>query len=337
VAPRKLILENFQSPGDIVMLTAAVRDLHLCYPGRFLTDVRTSCPDLWWKNPHVTPIASDDPEAETIRCHYPLIHKSNQTPYHFLHGFTHFLNDRLGLRVQPTAFKGDIHLVDEERAWFQQVEETHGTCRPFWLLVSGGKRDYTVKWWSPARMQRVVDHFLGRIEFVQVGEADHHHPPLRRVVDLRGQTTLRQLVRLVYYSQGLISPISLLMHLAAAVEVRPGMPKNRPCVVIAGGREPPVWFSYPHHQVLHRVGALRCCDDGGCWKSRVVPLGDGDRKDRPDQLCVDPVGTLPRCMDMITADDVIRAVESYFEGGAVAYLGAADSERTLWHETMNAS
>jgi hypothetical protein len=25
---RKLILKNFQSPGDIVMLTAAVRDLH---------------------------------------------------------------------------------------------------------------------------------------------------------------------------------------------------------------------------------------------------------------------------------------------------------------------
>ena len=32
---RKLILRNFQSPGDIVMLTAAVRDLHRCYPGRY--------------------------------------------------------------------------------------------------------------------------------------------------------------------------------------------------------------------------------------------------------------------------------------------------------------
>ncbi len=28
---QKLILRNFQSPGDIVMLTAAVRDLHLTW------------------------------------------------------------------------------------------------------------------------------------------------------------------------------------------------------------------------------------------------------------------------------------------------------------------
>ena len=33
MAPEKLILRNFQSPGDIVMLTAAVRDLHRAYPG----------------------------------------------------------------------------------------------------------------------------------------------------------------------------------------------------------------------------------------------------------------------------------------------------------------
>jgi hypothetical protein len=44
--PRRLILRNFQSPGDIVMLTAAVRDLHRAHPGELLADVRTSCPDL---------------------------------------------------------------------------------------------------------------------------------------------------------------------------------------------------------------------------------------------------------------------------------------------------
>ena len=49
----KLILLNFQSPGDIVMLTAAVRDLHQCCPGQFLTDVRTPCPSLWENNPHL--------------------------------------------------------------------------------------------------------------------------------------------------------------------------------------------------------------------------------------------------------------------------------------------
>ena len=48
---RKLILRNFQPPGGIVMPTAAVRDLHKCCPGQFLTDGRTPCAGLWENNP----------------------------------------------------------------------------------------------------------------------------------------------------------------------------------------------------------------------------------------------------------------------------------------------
>ena len=197
----------------------------------------------------------------------------------------------------------------------------------------------------------VVERFAGRILFAQVGEAGHHHPALRGVLDLRGRTDLRQLVRLVHHAQGMLCPVTLLMHLAAAVEVGPGMPRNRPCVVVAGGREPAQWEAYPHHQYLHTNGALRCCDNGGCWKSRVVPVGDGDGKDAPENLCVDVVHQwdpalsfirrahepvpahaaadapwrettdfLPRCMDLISEEDVIRRIELYFDGGAVDYL-----------------
>jgi ADP-heptose:LPS heptosyltransferase len=316
----KLILRNFQSAGDIVMLTAAVRDLHRCYPGRFLTDVRTSCSDLWMGNPWLTPLEESDPSVRVVDCHYPIIHQANTTPYHFLFGFIEYLNDLLELRIRPTEFRGDVHLTAEEKEWFARVEDAKGSARPYWLFASGGKWDYTIKWWDPARYQEVVDHFRDRIDFVQVGESHHHHPPIQGVVDLRGKTGLRQLVRLVYHAQGAISAVSVLMHLAAAVETKPGLSKNRPCVVVAGGREPPHFTAYPHHQVLHTVGALRCCDDGGCWRSRTLPLGDGDEKDSADALCLDVVGTLPRCMHMITAAEVIRRIESYFEGGALSYL-----------------
>jgi len=302
------------------MLTAAVRDLHLTYPRTFVTDVRTSCPAIWDNNPYITPLREGDPGVEVIDCEYPLVHRSNQAPYHFIHGFIDDLNKRLGLQVQPTAFRGDVHISALEKTWFSQVEEITGQAVPFWIVISGGKRDYTTKWWDVRRYQEVVDHFQGRILFVQVGEAGHPHPPLRNVIDLRGRTDLRQLIRLAYHSQGVLCPVTLLMHLAAAVECRPGMPRNRPCVVVAGGREPPHWEAYPHHQFIHRAGTLLCCDDGGCWKSRVVPLGDGDDKDLPENCCVDVVGTLPRCMHMITAADVIRAIEVYFKGGAVQYL-----------------
>jgi ADP-heptose:LPS heptosyltransferase len=299
------------------MLTAAVRDLHRCHPGEFLTDVRTSCPDLWDHNPHLTPLDEHDPDVTVVDCHYPLIHRSNQEPRHFLDGFVEYLNEQLGLRIRVTDFKGDIHISQAEKDWFLEVETQKGPAQPFWLFASGGKFDYTAKWWDPHRYQQVVDHFKGRLLFVQVGENHHHHPRVEGTVDLRGQTSHRQLVRLMYHAQGAVSAVSLLMHLAAAVEVKPGMPLNRPCVVIAGGREPPHFTAYPHHQFIHTVGALRCCDNGGCWKSRTVPLGDGDAHDRPEALCVDVVGTLPRCMDMISADDVIARIEMYFRGGAL--------------------
>ena len=48
---RKLLLKCQFAPGDIVMMTAAVRDLHRCYPRKFVTDVRTLCPGIWENNP----------------------------------------------------------------------------------------------------------------------------------------------------------------------------------------------------------------------------------------------------------------------------------------------
>jgi len=306
---RKIIFKNGFSPGDVVMLTAAVRDLHCCYPGRFATDVRTACPELWENNPYLTPLSEADPGVELLECAYPLIDRCNEAPYHCLHGFIEFLNERLGLAVKPTIFKGDIHLSDLEKSWYSQVHELTGEDIPFWIVAAGGKYDATIKWWETRRYQAVVDHFRGKIQFVQVGELGHHHPKLEGVIDLRGQTSLRELVRLVYHAQGVLCPVTALMHLAAAVEVKSGNPGQRACVVIAGGREPAHWEAYPGHQFLHTNGALPCCATGGCWKDRTVRLGDGDERDQPDHLCVDVIGGLPHCMDLITSAEVIGRIE----------------------------
>src|SRR5262249_10297388 len=152
----------------------------------------------------VTSLEEQDPGAETVECSYPLINKSNDTPYHCLHGFIEFLNERLGIRIRPTAFKGDIHLSGQEKAWYSQVHELTRNDIPFWIVAAGGKYDITIKWWSSERYQQVVDHFRGKIQFVQVGGYGDHHPALAGAIDLRGQTTLRELIRLVYHSQGVL-------------------------------------------------------------------------------------------------------------------------------------
>lgn len=313
----------------MVLLTAAVRDLHKCFPNEFLTAVDKNYPEIWANNPYITPCEKLVGEIEIINCSYPLIHHSNALPRHAVEGFTSFLSSVLKTPITPTAFGGDFHLSPVEKEWASQVQEIVGLSIPFWIVVAGGKLDVTIKWWSHTRYQQVVDAFRGRIQFVQIGLDNDHHPKLEGVIDLCGKTSLRQLIRLVYHSQGVLCPVSLAMHLAAAVEMKEHIPKNRPCVVVAGGREPSQWVGYPHHQVIFTNGALLCCDNGGCWKSRILPLGDGSEHDKLDHLCVDLIRAetaLPRCMAMITAGDVIRRIEMYFEGGAVRYLYAQEAE-----------
>lgn len=304
------------------MLTATVRDLHKAYPHQFQTDVRSSADDLWKHNPYITPLREADAGVEVLDMHYPLIHESNTRPLHFIHGYPDFLERRLSLRIPVTRFSGDIHLTDSEKS---SPPDHLGIPegQRFWIIVAGGKYDFTAKWWNPASYQAVVDHFRGKIQFVQCGEAGHWHPRLSGVIDLVSRTGLRDFIRLMHFAHGVVCPVTFAMHLAAAVDSRPDRPKHRACVVIAGGREPAHWEAYPHHQFLSTNGALPCCSDGGCWKSRCQKVGDGDRKDFED-LCESPVEvtaglSIPKCMNMITVEDVIRRIEIYFEGGVFQY------------------
>jgi hypothetical protein len=71
-----------------------------------------------------------------------------------------------------------------------------------------------------------------------------------------------------------------------------------------------------------KAQALPCWKEKpGCWRSRVVPLGDGDSKDR-DSLCWLPVVRgeehVPQCMATISAEEVASAVMAYYEGGRIA-------------------
>ena len=189
--------------------------------------------------------------------------------------------------------------------------------------MAGGKFDFTNKWWSPDYYQEVVNHFENKITFIQCGEQHHWHPRLEGVVDFIGKTDLRQFIRLIHHSSGVVCPITFAMHAAAAIPTKDKSLVNRPCVVIAGGREPSQWEKYPHHRFLETNGALKCCGNGGCWKSRCNKVDDDD--DKNNNLCIYPVKlpnrtlSISKCMDMIKPKDVIRSIEMYYEGGVLEY------------------
>lgn len=298
--PIPLILENRQSPGDIVVMTGVMRELHRQYPGRFVTDVRTPAGELWAHNQHVTRIA----DGITMPITYEGIHQSNQSGKHFMQAMADDLAATLelpGLAIDDP--RGDIHLSDTERTEFPFEPP-----EPYWLVCSGVKSDYTAKAWP--YYQSVISNLISKINFVQVGQLGHDsglthtHAPLDGVaVNLLGRTNHRDLIHLVAHSSGVLCGVTYLMHLAAAF--------RKPCVVVAGGREPVAWnaYNYPGFHLLHTVGGvadLDCCATGGCWKSRVVPLGDGNEKNR--DLCLHPADGVGQCMRLITAETVTQTI-----------------------------
>ena len=318
---RKIVFINHQSLGDIAVLTAAVRDLMTQHGDKFIVDAQTNAPGLWDHNPHLTPLDRNDPDVETVEANYPLIQKSNTYPVHFMHSFREHMEGLFGVRIEPGEWAGSIYISPEEMSWYSVVYEALGRDVPYWIIDAGYKRDFTAKQWDFRRYQEIIDS-CPDLTFVQIGiggDQHHIHPQLTgdNLIDLVGKTDDRQLVRLVYNAFGVVTPVSSPMVLAYLIPPHPRFKRNsRACVVLSGGREPNTWQQGPNQQMIHTCGMLPCCDRGGCWKSRVVPLNDGDEKDQ--SLCQYPVELdngqiIPKCMDMISAQDVIRLIRQYMD------------------------
>ena len=309
--PRKLILKVNISPGDIMTLTAAIEALHRSYPKSFVTDVRTPVPAIFENNPWITSIEDGDPDAEVVNMEYPSINMSNQTAESFIDGYTWHLEDYLRMPFHKRVNRPYLYLSDDETKWMSQVQEhyTNGKRTPFWLINAGVKQDFTAKQWPVEHYQEVVNATRGLVNWVQIGELHHLHAPLYGVIDLVGHTDTRQLIRLGYHAIGGLGPVTFLQHIMAAYD--------KPYICILGGREPVNWVSYQFQHTLHSMGMLDCCRGGACWKSRVVPLGDGDEKDK--NTCDHPVVQFQKpsaqCMAMITPDRVISIIHSVMRAG----------------------
>lgn len=304
----KLFLKNWQSPGDILMLTAAVRDLHRACPS-IRIGVSTSAGELWSWNPLIDWNVTADNADRVIDLEYPLIHQSDRLPYHFIHAFRKELELQLGLRIPQGEFKGDLYLSDEEKTPHPLL----GGEKDYWIIDAGYKLDFTLKNWGHSRYRRVVELLAGKVRFVQIGadEPTHKHAALPGVINIVGKTKIRDFIRIMYGAAGVLTPVSFPMHLAAAVPTADG--RLRPCVVVAGAREPSTWEAYPGHVFLHNVGAFDCCRAKSCWRSRAVQLGDREPSDR--SLCDHPVTengeSVGRCMAAITPEVVAGIIEMY--------------------------
>lgn len=349
---KRLILRHKWALGDTVLLTALVRDIHRAYPNQYEIQVDTHFTDVWWNNPYVTRF---DAAATTQRVEVSwgdAIHWNGYARYgsqramrHILAWYHYDFWRKTGLDVPVTSPHADLHLSAEERQ--RRIEGR------YWLILSGGKLDMTVKHWHAHRAQEVVDKLAYQgIQCVQTGAVctGHVHPPLNNCINLVGESnSARDLFNLVLHADGVICGVTAAMHIAAAF--------NRPCVVYAGGREEPWFEAYTDafkafgekaeavkvpHKFLHTIGLLPCCDKQGCWKNRTVPLDPADLTAKSFRLCREPVRPLishpvARCQDLITSDHVVEAVMDYYDQNVLPPIGTPRTFPTASNPELNAS
>jgi len=285
----KIIFRQSQAPGDILTLTAAIRDFKKAYPNTRIC-MKTSACEIWENNPYVEEFEDADYDLEL---NYPLINESNSCGKHMIHGFKEFIEQTFNIIIPLKEFKCDVHLSEEEKGWICQVEEEFGYKGDFWLFNCGSKGDFPLKQWPINKWADVIYKLKDQVQFVQVGSIEHKHDiiELDGVYNLVGKTNLRQLIRLAFHSKGAIGHVSMLNHLMSCW--------NKPSIVIAGGRETATWEAYNTSRYLNVIGSLDCCESGGCWKSKKEECSYINKND------------FPLCMNKILPIDVIRAFRSF--------------------------
>ena len=289
---KKIILSHNLDLGDAAMLSIALRDLHLAHPDRFITDVRTRWPDLWINNPYITELEND--EAEIFDIGYPII--QNPGNLGFSDGHRMDLADQLKIDIPWTTHNIDIHLTNEEKKR-NIVNEHFRYPGKYWVINAGYKKDAPLKYYP--FWKEVAEELKNDIQLVQIGsKVDAHDDLGRDVFNLIGKTSIRELLQVIYRSEGTIGPISMQFVLGTAW--------GRPAVVVAGGKEPPRWQMYNNHRYLSVCGCLPCAPGNGCWTARY-------------EDCRNRVGGVPRCFAMISPEEVARNVMLYYRGGMLKH------------------
>lgn len=303
---QRLLIDFPLPPGDVVVLTAALLHAPADYMFNVYNKQRPVAPDLLAGHPRVDQSITPQNARAIIKLdlHKYLAAANVERNMHVTTAMTCALHAAMGFAYEPTRIRPFISMTPEEK----QMKHRLAPDSPYIIIAPGAKTDFTAKQWSPAKWQQVVKSLRNDYTIVQIGATskEHLNPKLSNVTNLVGKTTLRDLVQLVYHADGTICGVSLPMHIAGALE--------KPCVVIAGGREGAWWERYPEHSYLHLVDRLDCCTPEPCWCSHV-DNGKQRVHGKTDAVCPHTVQEdilQPKCMTHISADDVITEAGTRF-------------------------
>lgn len=280
---KKIAFKTWSHLGDYAVVTAVLHNAKLMYPDiEFTIDSRGKYDDLYLHNPYYSPSSNYDywvgieyaPEERGSErtCKYGTLCQGA------VRAGLISLERKLGKGLDTQhRLVPEFFLTEEEKHKYDYLGD-------YIVINAGFQNKYATKGYP--YYQDIVDH-RPDIKFVQMGcnGSDDVHKPLTGVMNLTGQTTVRDLVCLIYSSKGLVSPPS------GCVNIAGGFP-HVPVHCIIGGRELPRITGYPN--VRHYQSTI--CEGYGINRGCML------------RRCSNTDGGFSRCMADVCPEDIAESL-----------------------------
>ena len=286
----RILFTDHHALGDAAENLIAIRDFHDSNPQHNVC-YRGFGEELFWNVPWIDWTINEFNAELKVPITMELIHSCSQNGLHVVRCIEHDIEKKTGMKIEPGALVLPITFTPRELDARPDLPER------YWVIDAGGKADFETKHYPHAYFQQIVNQTKERINWVQIGLSQHVHKPLEGVINLIDKTRdLRDLLKVIHFSSGVLTPISAPLHLSAMPMHNSSNP--RPCVVLGGGREGVGFTLYPNHHWFSTVGCLDCCRNKPCWRAKL--LTSTDSKKPP---CAHPVQIdgqwVPKCQAMI--------------------------------------
>ena len=297
--PKEVVFKNRQRIGDMLMFTCGVRDFKKAFPD-VRVNVISTAGHIFDYNPNIDRTLLATP-ANTVEIGPGILtNKSNSLDWHMANSFRMSIEDKLKVSIPQGLSRPDIYFTQEE--W----DAPRVIDRPYWIISTSGEKGWGCKMYPHNKWQEVVDQNPD-ITFLQIGTAEDNAPRLKgaNVIDWVGKTQsreqgIRDLFKLFLNAEGSIGLVSFHMHLSGAL--------YKPCVVVAGAREPVSFTRYAGQQYIANEGCLPCAIRA-CWHCSIDACTNLIIREETIEKKV------PKCADIIESEDITRGIRAYYKGG----------------------
>jgi ADP-heptose:LPS heptosyltransferase len=236
--------------GDVLMCTPALRDLKRLNPHSRLTFYTDFAP-LVEGLPFIDAVRPVEERPDDIIF---LTYEQSLPPHRHI---SRIMGDRLGVDVQDTIPSCVVHqrLIDRYTSQWSRLP------RPIVVITRSASAWTPNKNWPEDHWNTLVARLATRMTVVDVGNPAKEPPeiPEGHYLDLRGKTSLTELVAVIGAADLHIAPITGTVHIAASMGV--------PSVVIYGGYEHPDCSSYAGN--INLYSPVECAP---CWLRDPCPF-----------------------------------------------------------------